>query len=478
MPLKPLVFVPGLPGSVIRDVTDDVELFPSLASLTSTTMRPRLLERLSGPDDPNAADGVEPGEPVRSVKRLLVLGALIDLSGLTKQAETLYEILRDLGYSTRAPFRDRFRPVGWDWRRPVDQARVQRDVTAAIEDLHRTTGERVTVIAHSTGGLVMRSLLEGPQGGTPRLELVDKIERLIAIGIPWAGTLQSLSPLAALSGFGPLTAAETQRVLGRSWAAFDLLPPDPARTDMTDAEGDLNLFVENGRQGSPLVSTGWIPAGGQFNALRQRAARSNERFGMRPKRLSLGDRSLEVVNFVGWGAETRSRFTLEAGGRLAETLTKDGDGTIPRRSAAWLQGVTTLMVPLGHTPRSQILRRHITLWQSPAVSDLLGVLLAGRPRTPYIHAAVDSDDAVNVHKETVEVRGVALDPTGRALPQATMEAGEQTLAFGADGRGSLMLPRAQIRQRVRERLFRFEVRFRWQGPGGQNAPPQVLHVQK
>ena len=475
MPLKPLVFVPGLPGTVIRDVDRDVELFPSIASLTSTTMRPLLLERLSGPDNPAANDGVEPGEPIRSIKRLLLLGAILDLSGSVKQADTLYEILRDLGYSTRAPFSDRFRSVGWDWRRPVDEARAQRDVAAAIDDLHRTTGERVTVIAHSTGGLVMRSLLEGPP---VRGDLLDKLERLIAIGVPWAGTLQSLPPLAGLSGFGPLNSQETQRVLGRSWSAFDLLPPDPTRTDMTDAEGNLDLFVVNGRQGSPLVSAGWIPAGSAFDALRSRAARSNAQFGARSKNLSLDGRRLEVVNFVGWGADTLTRFDLVAGGGLTPSRSKEGDGTVPRRSAAWLQGVTTLTVPLGHTSRSQILRRHITLWQNPAVSDLLGVLLAGRPRPPYVYAAVDSDDAVNIQKPEVDVRGVALDERGQALPQATMEAGGLRITLGADGRATLPLPRTRITQQIQGRLFRFEVRFRWQGPGGQSAPPQVLHVQK
>jgi len=365
--------------------------------------------------------------------------------------------------------------VGWDWRRPVDQARVQRDVAAAIDDLHRATGERVTVIAHSTGGLILRSLLEGPP---VRADLLDKVERLIAVGVPWAGTLQSLSPLAGLSGFGPLNARETQRVLGRSWAAFDLLPPDPARTDMTDAQGNLDLFRVNGRQASPVVSTGWIPAGSAFDALRSRAARSNARFGARSKSLSLGGGRLEVVNFVGWGADTLTQFTLEAGGLLVPSRSKEGDGTVPRRSAAWLQGATTLAVPLGHTSESQILRRHITLWQNPAVSDLLGVLLAGRPRPPYVYAAVDSDDAVNVHEAAVRVRGVALDEGGQALPQATMEAGGLRLEFGPDGRGTLTIPRDRITQRVQGRLFRFEVRFRWQGPGGQSARPQVLHVQK
>ena len=76
---KPLVFVPGLPGSkLIDNQAGGQELFPSLAALTSTTLRPKLLRCLSGPDDPDQDDGMVAGEPIRSV---LFRSSLIDFSG-------------------------------------------------------------------------------------------------------------------------------------------------------------------------------------------------------------------------------------------------------------------------------------------------------------------------------------------------------------------------------------------------------------
>jgi len=188
-----------------------------------------------------------------------------------------------------------------------------------------------------------------------------------------------------------------------------------------------------------------------------------------------------VVNIAGWGASTLTGFRLDAGGGLTPSSSEEGDGTIPRRSAAWLQGdrLTTFLVPVGHTPISQITDVHITLWENPAVRDLLGALLAGRPRPPYVYAAADPDDAVNVFGDAVRVRAVALDEHGKALPGATLDAGGLRLSLGADGRGTLPVPRERITQQGTGNLFRLPVQFHWQGPGGpQSSAPQVLQVQK
>jgi hypothetical protein len=478
---KPLVFVPGLPGTAILDGASGTELFPNLLSLTSQTLRPELLVKLSGPDDPDADDGVVAGDPIRFLIKAL-RSSFLDFGGTLKQADTLYDILSGLGYSQFSrPFGDRFRPVGWDWRRPVDQGKVLADVERAIAELHQATGERVSVLCHSTGGLVVRSLLEGnPQ-------LVDLVERVLAIGVCWAGTLQSLPLLAGQSGWGPLTAAEAQRALGRSWAAFDLLPPDPAHTDMADAEGDLDFFTDGGGQASPLVNTGWIPPGGPFDALRARAARSYARFGARGRSLQVAGKPLEVVNIAGWGASTLTGCKMDGQGRLVFASSEDGDGTQPRRSVTWLQGdgVKTFLVPVGHYEDSQIERVHITLWQNRPVRDLLSFWLAGSDWLPYTYAAVDSGDAID-DVPNVRVRLVALDAQGKPLAGAYAQALDlnppsdtKYLVDAGDGRGMMVLQRENIGQSAGGGWWRFEVQFHWQ-EGGQDrtSPRQALLVQK
>lgn len=332
MPPKPLVFVPGLPASVILEQATGKELFPSPLTLLNPQARAELIARLSGPDDPDADDGVIAGDPIDSLIKGLK-SSFIDFSGSLKLADSLYGLLEGFGYPPiTPPFEGRFRPLGWDWRRPVGQGQVLASVKRAITDLHTATGEPVVLLCHSTGGLIVRSLLEGSP------EIVDLLERVIAIGVPWVGTLQSFPFLAGHQGFGPLSSSQTQHVLGHSWAAFDLLPPDPAQTDMTDAEGDLNFFTKGQQQASPLVETAWIPAGPAGHALGLRAARSDAHLGERERSLSLGTRKLEVVNFVGWGGQTLTGCEMDAQGNLSFATSDEGDGTIPRRSAAWLSG--------------------------------------------------------------------------------------------------------------------------------------------
>ncbi len=274
---KPLVFVPGLPGTVILEQASTLELFPNLLSLIDPSLREEMVKKLPGPDDPNADDGVVPGDPVDSLIPGLS-SSFIDFSGTLKQADSLYGLLAGLGYTqTSTPFGGRFRPIGWDWRRPVDGTRAQADLKRAITDLHTVTGEKVVILCHSTGGLVTRSLLEDDP------TLVPLLDQVIAIAIPWAGTPQTLPYLSGHQGFFPLSSAQAQQILGHSWAAFDLLPPDPQRTDMTDAEGDLDFFTAGAGQTSPLVETAWMPIGPLGPPFALRAARSNTQFGARKR---------------------------------------------------------------------------------------------------------------------------------------------------------------------------------------------------
>jgi hypothetical protein len=475
---QPLVFVPGLPGTKLLDKASGEELFPNLAALLSAAMRPKLLAELSGPDDPDQDGGVVPGEPIRWVIELL-RGSFIDFSGTLKQAASLYDILEALGYGPfdGASFGDRFRPVGWDWRRPVDQRDTLARVRAAIVELHDALGEPVTVLCHSTGGLVVRSLLEGEPA------LAERLERVIAIGIPWIGTLAPLPMLAGGSGWGPFTAAETQRAIGHSWAAFDLLPPDPAKTDLAGADFFLDAA---GHPASPLTATGWIPADPGFDPLRARAARSDAHLGERARQFDLGGRQLAVVNVVGRGASTITHASLDAQGQLHFDRTPEGDGTVPRRSAAWLKGdgVSTFLVPIGNYTDDQIRREHIVLWENRPVRDLLAALLAGRARLPYAYAAVDGDDAVAAEKPAVRVYLVALDEKGGPLPGAYATALQVSppdpTRYGTndEGLGQMTLQRENISQGMHD-TFHFQVQFHWQEAGAERtSPPQTLWIKK
>lgn len=457
------------------------KLFLNLGLLTSKTAKSGTLKRLEGPLNPDQDDGVKADQPIGSV---LGLG-FIDLG---KQAESLYDILRRFGYSRfRPPFGNFFRPIGWDWRLPVYQKKVQDLLSGTIDHLHNETSTRMVVIAHSTGGLVLRALLES----TPAL--AAKIERVIAFGVPWAGTLKSLRYLDGQGGFGPLNAKEAQQTLRHSHGAFDLLPPDPDKTDMTDEWGPLNLFgrSEEGPpptfvQTSPLIDYAWMPAGAEFQFLREMATRADQHLGRRAKSFQIGKNTLEIVNIVGWGAKTDTKcriLTAGPGAKLRFEKSDDGDGTVPRRSAAWLQrgnGVSTFQMPLGLYPLNNIPDEHSALWETQPGEDLLRFFINGEPWRDFVYAAVDAEDA-NKKSPRLRIRAVALDRSGNRLQDARVrvrllkpnDATEHSLE--EDGRGTITISRANLHQTVAG-FFRFEVVVHWTEGGTAQSKSMVFNV--
>ncbi|HEV8239466.1 MAG TPA: hypothetical protein VGS57_08875 [Thermoanaerobaculia bacterium] len=421
---KPLVFIPGFPASELLQVSQgNQRIFPpEIGDLLSDKKKEKLLELLEGPDVPPG--DVVAGEPIRSV---LKLGRL----EIGKRAEALYEILRNsYGYTIHSG--DNFRAVGWDWRGAVDAAAVQNEVRQRIVELSdRNGGAGVIVLIHSTGGLVLRRLLEQDPG------LANRIEHILALGIPWAGTLAALRQIAVGSsiGFGPasLSAGEVRRVIRRAQAAYDLCPPDPAKTDMTDPFGEpLNLFVDATKTGGvrqqigPLIDVRWMPSGSQFDFMRALAADADGRMGARGNVLQLpgGQVTPPITNVVGWGAEMPTTCTIDAAGDLAFETTKNSDGTVPTVSASWLRRgndpFRTVFVPIGIYPTGQVPIFHSLIWDSPPLGQIFDEVLKDAPPEPYVCGSADSDEAIDP-QSNVTLRLVAADGNGDPLPNTRFQ---------------------------------------------------------
>ncbi len=460
---KPTFYVPGLPGSHLLDRQTGKKLFLNILALLSSQAKNQVLRRLKGPDDLVQGDDVVAGHPIRRATRLLVFD-------IAKQADSLHDILRAAGVDS-AKF-------GWDWRRPVYDEPMLASLQQNIERLHNTSGQRVVVIAHSTGGLVVRRLLErnGDNAG-----FLDCIERVIAFGVPWAGTLKSLLFLDGEGSFALLDKREAQELLSHSWAAFDLLPPDPARTNLTDQAGQpLDLVVDGGgQQVSPLIKRDWFRP--EFSAaMNLRAAGADHELGQRSPTLELPAGSIPVTNVVGWGKETtvQARITGSGAqqrivfnpdkraGKGDETL-DGGDGTVPRVSADWLRGpdVNTYHVPVGFDPGAK-LNPHSVLWRNPGGRNLLCHLVGGQPLKPFLYGAVDDQDFGD-DGDSVRVRLVALDAAGQPLTDASVRttdlpsgpAVEEAFNPVRQGRHLLRIPRARMRP-VSNTLRRFTIEIR------------------
>ena len=107
---KPLVFVPGLPGTELHlekaDGSLGKKVFLPRPILRLLNPSAKLKGRLKGPANLAMNGGVVAGDPIGRAK---FLGF-----DLMKQADSLYAILKECGVQGA-----NLRKVGWDWRLPV-----------------------------------------------------------------------------------------------------------------------------------------------------------------------------------------------------------------------------------------------------------------------------------------------------------------------------------------------------------------------
>lgn len=472
MPQKPVVFIPGFPASeLIQRSTGRTVYPPSLGDLANSDRKRRLVELLSGPDPQR---DLVAGEPIR---RLLEIA---------KQAESLYDILRlRFGYTIDGG--NNFRAIGWDWRHAVDDSVVLTAFANAITTLS-ASGSRVVVILHSTGGLVFRRLLETQPA------LVQHIEHVLSFGVPWAGNLKAFRYLTQGAAIGPfflrLSASQTRTVMRVAQAAYDLCPPDPAKTQLVDRNGNpLNLVTDDRRnQIGPLVTTSWIPAGN--TDMQARAQSADQRLGTRTNQITLGGghATPPITNVVGWGAETEVRCVIDRNGGVAFNPTvrnrpvgdeKDGDGTVALKAAEWLTGPTvqTFYVPIGVYPTRGFPDRHPRIWDSPPVEEIFPRILEGRTAEPYVWASADSDQALDRNTD-VTIRIVAQDVNGGPLPnaQATLRTPNPVqIAFNNEVRANVSVRRRNMRPNVGSDLFRFTIDVTW-GANGRKELPILIRV--
>lgn len=471
--LKPVVFIPGFPASELFQRSTGKTVFPpALSDLLNSDRKKKLVALLTRPD--STPPDIVAGQPIRRI---------LDIA---KQAESLYDLLRQrYGYTIDGG--DNFRAIGWDWRLGVDDTAVQTAIRDAITTLS-ASGQRVVVIIHSTGGLVFRRLLESEP------QLAEKIEHIFAFGVPWAGNLKAFRYLTQGAAIGPfflkLSAAQTREVMRHAQAAYDLCPPDPARTALVDQAGlPLNLVTgPRGNQVGPMVTTSWIPAGDSDTAMR--AQQADQRLGTRTSQITLaGHATPPITNVVGWGVETEVRCRLDASGGVAFNPPvrgravgdeKEGDGTVALKAAAWLSGPTvrTFILPIGVYPTAGIPSPHPRIWDSPPLEPIFNHVLKGQAAEVHVCAAADADEAIDRNSD-VTVRLVAADVNGAALPNARatvrLPGNPVSFTFGGEVRANVVVRRRGMTGNAARDMFRFTIDVEW-GVNEKRELPLLIRV--
>lgn len=278
---RPVVVIPGFGGSSLWRGSEQV--WPSMNLLG----HPELLR-------------VErPLEAREIVNQVVVIPGLLKL----EQYGTLTDYLRtSLGYEAGRDLLE----FTYDFRQ--DNRRSAAALGAAIERWGVT--EPITIIAHSMGCLIARYYIE-------RLGGKRRVERVVLLGGPHAGTPYALSGLLSGPGLLPLGMmnARWRERLATFPSWYQILPTYPCVS-----HGDATLDV--------LGDDSWVPE------TQRPMLRSAQRF-----REELGHHSsVPAVCIFGYGMKTIVRATVErdADGVITSAdfqCDDGGDGTIPQHSA-------------------------------------------------------------------------------------------------------------------------------------------------
>ncbi len=245
---RPLVFVPGVAGSVLYDRVNDRELCPAVGGFHHSDLS------LHPEDDPGQFDLVAT-EPIRAGATFLgyeiepIYGPFIDFLSLdlglhpydvTNGAGTfvparLTEAGCDLSQGNDAPTPELFL-FPYDWRRDnaLNASRLA-DYLGCVRILHPDS--EVSIVTHSMGSLLTRRfILDANAGQQP--------DRLVTIGAPWLGAPKMYNVLDT-GDFGVIHISDStiKHIIGSFDGAHQLIPSRAYTEDL----GPLPPLVEAGR---------------------------------------------------------------------------------------------------------------------------------------------------------------------------------------------------------------------------------------
>jgi len=442
---KAVVFIPGFPASELRDKSNRIVFPPSPGTLLSASRKKAFFDEMLA-----VPGNLVAGPPIRSIL------------GIAKQAQSLYDILSDLGYTIASDgASEDFAPVGWDWRLGVD---AKPTLDAIADAFKGFSGKRIVVVIHSTGALVFRAFIKAHP------KLAKNIDEVLAFGAAWCGTLEALYAVhvghsQSILGIKLITEEEGANLIGHTQAAYDLFPPDPARTSMDDVHLVHGL---DGKQAGANVDLSWIKPGRAY--AKALANEADRRLGARSQ--DFGE--LPLTNVVGWGGSTWPSAVLEKNDVHFLPSDKDfGDGTVPRVSASWIKGkkVRTIVVPIGAFVADPIPDVHAHMWDSIAVKQVFKEVLLSEKRKELIAAAADADEALD-YGSAVTIRMTAQSAEGQPLPNciatANINGKKIPVPFQGGVRAILRLERTGIKHNVSNDIYRLTIDFKWDGGSRRN----------
>lgn len=219
---RPVLLLPGIGGSMLLAKPKNVAAAPEVVwvrLLWADAKFARLLGAFNHSIDFYENQAEEVFCPDEDASGLYGVDTL-DATSLLPQARYFHDLIGRLVVAGYAPGRTLFGHC-WDWRQRVTSAALQRSLLQRLVELHHQTGQRVDVVAHSLGALLLRSLLASEPSAA------EHVANFVSLGAPWLGgggrTVESLVAGYTLGHI--LVSKSTAQALARtSPIAFQVLP--------------------------------------------------------------------------------------------------------------------------------------------------------------------------------------------------------------------------------------------------------------
>ncbi len=324
---QPVVVIPGFAGSELW--IDETKLWPNLRWLLRASEKSLL------------QDWTQPLRVGQIVREPAMLPGLARSDSFAWAIKYLTD---ELGYQPGVDLME----FPYDWRQ--DNRASARQLLSAIGNWRASrenSTEKVTVIAHSMGGLVARAMLNHADGA-------DACERCIFLGTPHQGSVSALTVVLGDGTSLPQRLASTRvsNVALTFDSFYQLLPSFPVAT------------FEDGNPFSPLTHPEWLEP--QFRPGLEAALQFQGELSMHPS-------DMKTTCIFGYGQKTLDKITVRY--EKGKIILKDsfyethGDGIVTERSAV-----------LGSSEIHPINQQHGTLFSDPDVLRRIRYELMERKR--------------------------------------------------------------------------------------------------
>ncbi len=424
----PVILIPGIKGSRLIDGETGTVVWGAFGGMGLNPNTSAGLNLFSVP--------MKQGAPLNELRDSVVTDGILDsvnirLAGLSFNLKAYYNIISILGagqyLDSDITYEDSRVDYGddhftcfqfpYDWRLSIDEnARllgefIEEKRTFVRDQIEERYGipeydVKFDLIAHSMGGLLSRYYLRYGGATVDSIDLTapvpwagtERIDKLIMIGTPNAGSAEAVINFADGMIVGPLLPKFSQTLVGSIPAVYQLLPRNRHKrvVDASQPEKvidiyDPNVWIKNkwglAQADNDVMLQAMLPDSSSPEQRKEialdhlrKSLKKAESIAAALDRPASPPPSVGLYLFAGSSIETPATLAVDAEGNYSVFSTECGDGIVVRSSTLLDERVgqewqPRLKTPIKFDDVNFISEDHLGLTQDPTFSDNLLFLL-------------------------------------------------------------------------------------------------------